>query len=347
MLALGFTPSARAAEGPPEVRPEDQQLRVTYHLDGQEHSAVGRVLAEDAQGGVCLQTDEGELLLIQADELQQKIELSHPFKPVSSEVMASRLQNELGEGFQTYTTPHYVVAYSTSREYARWLSSLLERLHKAFVNYWERQGFELSEPEFPLVVVVYANEAAYRKASAAELGGMSGVVGYYSLKTNRVSMYDLSGAEQFRANSGRRTSLADINQLLRRPAAAPLVATIVHEATHQIAFNSGLMARYADLPLWLVEGMAIYFEAPDLSSGRGWRGIGKVNYPRLQVFRNNLPKWKAENLRAIIENDQRLRDASTAADAYADAWALNYFLIKQRPDEFTRLPQGDEREAPL
>ena len=44
------------------------------------------------------------------------------------------------------------------------------------------------------------------------------------------------------------------------------MATIVHEATHQIAFNCGMQQRYADIPLWLCEGMAVYFEAPDLAS---------------------------------------------------------------------------------
>ena len=28
----------------------------------------------------------------------------------------------------------------------------------AFTNYWTRKGFELAEPEFPLVAVVFADE---------------------------------------------------------------------------------------------------------------------------------------------------------------------------------------------
>ena len=64
--------------------------------------------------------------------------------------------------FARYTTPHYVVCYNTSRTYAQWTSSLLERLYKAFTNYWEGQGIELHEPEFPLPVFVFAEPADVR-----------------------------------------------------------------------------------------------------------------------------------------------------------------------------------------
>jgi hypothetical protein len=128
--------------------------------------------------------------------------------------------------------------------------------------------------------------------------------------------------------------MREINQMLSQRAAVPLVSTIVHEATHQIAFNCGLQTRLSDIPLWLVEGMAMYFEAPDLTSSRGWRGIGRVNYPRLATFRRNLPNWRPDSLATLIADDRRFRDPGTAITAYADAWALNYYLIKYRPKEF-------------
>ena len=34
------------------------------------------------------------------------------------------------------------------------------------------------------------------------------------------------------------------------------VATIIHEATHQLAYNSGMQRRYADNPMWVSEGLA-------------------------------------------------------------------------------------------
>ena len=40
----------------------------------------------------------------------------------------------------------------------------------AFTNDWARKGFELSEPEFPLVAVVFADRRSYEKFARPELG---------------------------------------------------------------------------------------------------------------------------------------------------------------------------------
>ncbi|MEM8866614.1 MAG: DUF1570 domain-containing protein, partial [Planctomycetota bacterium] len=288
-----------------------------------------------------LQEANGAVHLIRGTQIVSRTSNDEPFRPLTADEMADQLLAELPPGFGIYQTPHYVVAHRTSRDFAKWTASMLERLHRAFVAYWKRQGFDLQEPEFPLPVIVYGDSRSYAKAAAEELGGgVSGVVGYYNLETNRVKMFDLTGSQRLQGAGRRRSSLKEINRILTVPAAVPLVSTVVHEATHQIAFNCGLQARFADLPLWLVEGMAVYFEAPDLSSGRGWRGIGKVNYPRLQVFQRNLSKWNEGSLAALVATDKRLRDPRSAGAAYADAWALNYFLIKQRPKQYNAYLQA-------
>jgi hypothetical protein len=164
--------------------------------------------------------------------------------------------------------------------------------------------------------------------------GAGSIVGYYNLKNNQVNMYDLTGSESLRGPDNRRGSQREITQMLSQRAAVPLVSTIVHEATHQIAFNCGLQTRLSDIPLWLCEGMAVYFEAPDLTSSRGWRGIGRVNYPRLETFRRNLPNWRRDSLATLLADNRRFRDPHTAVAAYADAWALNYYLIKFHGKEY-------------
>jgi hypothetical protein len=112
-----------------------------------------------------------------------------------------------------------------------------------------------------------------------------------------------------------------------RPDAERTVATIIHEATHQLAFNCGLQQRYADIPLWVSEGIAVYFETPDLRSSRGWRGIGAVNQARLAQFRKYLASRPRDSLQSLLADDTRFRQARSAVDAYAEAWALNYFLL--------------------
>jgi hypothetical protein len=321
-----------------QTRPVDESTpaeEISWLQNGRLQTVAGRVVIEAADGGLMLQSDEGVLWIIDAGEIQLRKRLEAPFTPVTPEQMSERLLAELPAGFRVHTTPHYVVCYNTSRQYAQWTSSLLERLYKAFTGYWKNQGLELREPEFPLPVLVFADRESYDQASRTDLpDGVGSIVGFYSLRSNRVNMFDLSGLEAIRRTSGRRGSMREINHMLSQPAAVPLVATIVHEATHQIAFNCGLQSRFADIPLWLCEGMAVYFEAPDLTSTRGWRGIGRINYPRLATFQDNLRRWQEGSLTRLLADSRRLRNPRTAADAYADAWALNYYLIKYEPEAY-------------
>ena len=328
---------------------------VAFVRDGRDKSVTGRIVVEAADGGLLLEAPDGVLWSIERAELRHRTKLEAPFKPLAQAAMSERLLSEMPAGFRSFTTPHYIIVYNTSRTYAQWTGSLLERLHKAFTNYWQGQGIELHEPEFPLPVYLFATRQEYDQASREDLpGGTGNIIGFYSLRSNRVNMFDLTGAEAVReasegrlSASARRGSMREINDMLSQPAAVPLVATVVHEATHQIAFNCGLQQRYADIPLWLCEGMAVYFEAPDLTNTRGWRGIGRVNYPRLETFRKNLSNWNDGTLEAMLRDSQRFRDPRTAADAYADAWALNYYLIKYEPKAYAEYLKVLAEKRPL
>lgn len=359
-VAILFATSAglRAEDSPREQRSaekkDERTAKVEFTQDGRTREVEGRIVIEARDGGMLLEGEDGALWTIEGRQVRHRTDLDTPFVPLSHEALAEKMLAELPAGFRVHTTPHYVVCYNTSRTYATWTSSLLERLYKAFTNYWEKQGLEIREPEFPLPVMVFASRQMYDAASREDLpNGTGNIVGFYSLRTNCINMFDLTGAEAVRdaassRNAGmRRGSMREINQMLSQPAAVPLVATIVHEATHQIAFNCGLASRFADIPLWQCEGMAVYFEAPDLASTRGWRGIGRVNYPRLERFHRNLPNWNHDSLEALISTDERLRNPQTAVDAYADAWALNYFLIKYRSQQYADYLQTLSEKRPL
>ena len=134
---------------------------------------------------------------------------------------------------------------------------------------------------------------------------------------------------------------------MAQPDAERTVATIVHEATHQIAFNCGLNARYSDCPLWFSEGMAVFFETPDLASPKGWRNVGGVNRPRLVQFRDYLGRRPANSLRSLLEDDKRFRDPQQSLDAYAEAWALTYFLLRQHPRQYIDYLRTLSKKKPL
>ena len=320
---------------------------VVLNRDGKTLRLDGRSMIVAQDGSCMFQTRDGVIWLAKADEVGERSSDDAPFEPYTSEELAARLLAELPAGFDIYYTANYVVCHNTSRGYALWCGALLERLHSAFTNFWSRKGFELKQPEFPLVACVFADKGSYSRFALPELGeAVNSVVAYYSLRTNRITMYDLSGIESSGGPTSRMNSAAQINRILSRPSAAPMVATIVHEATHQIAFNCGLHQRYSDCPLWFSEGIAMYFETPDLSSTRGWRSIGEINKLRLDQFRNYQRRRPPDSLQKLVTSDGRLRDTATAVDAYAEAWALTYFLLQQKTEAYVQYLQTLSKKAP-
>ena len=313
---------------------------VTIQQHGQRTVLCGRVLTEAADGGLLVEDRAGVLWAVQPEELVQRDPQAAPFAYFSPTEFPERLLAELPRGFRVHTTANYVICYNTSPVYAQWCGALYERLFRAFSNYWRQRGLELKRPELPLVALVFADQASYETYARPELGAAAGsVIGYYSLRTNRVAMYDLTGSKGLQGGVRRFTSTAQINTLLAQPDAERLVATIIHEATHQMAYNCGLHARYADIPLWVSEGLAIFFETPDLRSSQGWRNIGGVHAGRLGQFRSYLGTRPSDSLRTLIGDDRRFRQADTALDAYAEAWALSHFLIATRGKDYVRYQQ--------
>ncbi len=321
---------------------------VVMRRDTRDHYLSGQKVVTAEDGGILLMARDGTLWAIEPDELVSERSDDEPFAPFSPDELATRLLEELPGGFQIHTTRHYLICYNTSRAYASWCGALFERLYRGFDNFWTRKGMKLHEPEFPLVAIVFNDRASYAAHTQDELGKRAdSIVGYYSLRSNRVLMYDLTGIEALRTARGRRNSAAQINLVLSRPEAEQVVATIVHEATHQIAFNSGMQTRFADIPLWVSEGLALYFETPDLRSSKGWRMIGAVNQHRLLRFRRYLAARPPTSLKRLLADDTRLRNTATALDAYAEAWALTYYLIQKHPRQYVRYLQMLAEKQPL
>jgi len=245
----------------------------------------GRLLETAQDGGLLVQARDGVLWAVQPDELVEHTSDDAPFQPLSADELAGQLLAELPQGFEVQPTKNYVILYNTSRAYALWCGSLFERLYMAFTGFWTNRGFELSEPEFPLVAIVFADKRSFVDFARAEAGDAAeAIIGYYSLRTNRMAMYDLTGIELLnKYGSSRRTS-SRISQFLSRPDAPQTVATIVHEATHQIAFNCGLHTRYSDCPMWFSEGIALYFETPDrrvwIGSATTFGGVRRIRWSR-------------------------------------------------------------------
>lgn len=339
------------------IRPAAAEDHVTIDRDGARIKLSGKIIVEAQDGGVLLLDRLGKLWTAQPNEIVERTKDDLPFKPPEPKALGEMLLEELPAGFDIHTTARYVICHNTSKAYAQWCGALFERLHFGFTNFWSRRGLDLHEPEMPLIAIVFADKQSYKRYAANEVGeAADSIIGYYNLLTNRIVMYDLTGVQET-LNPGRRTrSSAEINHMLSQPEAGSLVATIVHEATHQIAFNCGLQTRLADIPIWLSEGVAMYFETPDLRSSSGWRGIGEVNRNRLQQFRGYLRSRPKDSLEQLLVSDRRIQGRSedkrfqgrpALLNAYAEAWSLTYYLLKYKPKEFIEYMKMLGAKSPL
>ncbi len=294
-----------------------------------------RVLLTAQNGGLLLEGRDGRLWTVEPQQIQKNEPTDERFQPLAAEELGQQLQLELVDfGVKTpshvVVTKHFVICSTAGRKYAEWVGILFERLFDGFQQYWKVAGLTLREPEFPLPAIVLKDQTEFADL-ATKLDGPDAAVskGYFSIPTNRIVMFDLTASP----NSPPAKTIEDIR---RKVVASPFnVATVIHEATHQIAFNSGLHTRFADNPLWLTEGMAMFFEVPDLDSHSGWKSAGRVNTVRLKRYRETL-KQRGDNasVSTLIRTDDRLQNVEQAETAYAESWALTYFLIKTRRENY-------------
>ncbi|MEX2172266.1 MAG: DUF1570 domain-containing protein [Pirellulales bacterium] len=229
--------------------------------------------------------------------------------------MRNELQREFGDRFDISSTTHYLVVHPRG-ERDVW-AQRFEDLFRSFNHYFRLRGFTPEEPKFPLVAVVFRNQADY--FAHARKGGQPmkpGTLGHYEPGTNRVYLFDSTGGSD------------DADWSLN-------AETIIHEATHQSAYNVGIHNRFAVCPRWLVEGLATMFEARGVWDSRSYQTqTDRVNRERLRDFQAYAKRRPEGSMASLIAADD-LFEADTLA-AYAEAWALSFYLCETRPQLYAK-----------
>ncbi|HET6884078.1 MAG TPA: DUF1570 domain-containing protein [Pirellulales bacterium] len=260
---------------------------------------------------------DGRVWNFKPDEVRNVHQTSATFQGYSAAQVRARLAAELGNAFEISGTGHYLVAHAPGqRDY--W-SKRFEDLYRSFVHYFKVRGFGLVEPEFPLVAIVFRNQddfLSYARREGAQIGPQ--VLGYYSPISNRISLFDQGGgrasADDWQANA----------------------ATIIHEAAHQTAFNTGVHRRFGAAPRWLVEGLGTMFEAPGVCDSTHYSTLpSRYNRGRLAQFQRLLPSRPENSLKEYLAGDSLFQ--SNVDRAYAEAWALSFFLVETRHKKYSEL----------
>jgi len=191
-----------------------------------------------------------------------------------------------------------------------------ESLAEAFLTYFRERGFELAFPARASTVIALKDDASYRayigEAPGEEVGG------HYDLETNRLVFFDFRPKRAELAAEAERVNLF----------------TLVHETTHLLCFNTGLLSRKADVPACISEGLATYVE---LWRPAGKGRIGGTNAPRLEalvVARNNAERWIP--IAEILADDDFVQSEKTGQLAYAESWLLVHYLLKTTPAQLAK-----------
>ena len=185
------------------------------------------------------------------------------------------------------------------------------------MQYFSARGWQLTEPQFPLVAVVFPRHADFAQHAAREgVHASPGLLGYYSTRTNRILMYDA-------ARSGHDWATG--------------ADTIIHEAAHQAAFNTGVHSRFGVAPRWVAEGLGTMFEARGVWQSRSFPNQSdRINRGRLDDWRAHAASGRraADAIAQLVSSDRPF--AANPAAAYAEAWTLTFFLCESEPKKYFR-----------
>lgn len=257
---------------------------------------------------------DGQLWDFAPSEARDYQKTSARFQSYSASEFRATLLRELGDGFEVSGTSHYLVAHAKGQR-DEW-AQRFEDLYRSFVHYFSVRGFRLSEPATPLIGIVCRNREDFQRYAIKEGISGGGILGYYSNQTNRIVVYDMGGRA---ANAAAWQETA---------------ATIIHEATHQTAFNTGIHSRYTFPPTWVAEGLATMFEAPGVYDSRRYsERTDRLNRGRLRDFHERVaPRHRPELLADLVARDNFFRASPSAA--YAEAWALTFYLVETQPRKY-------------
>jgi len=250
---------------------------------------------------------------------------------------------------------HYVLLHDTSdvkanrKTRAQSRLELLELVYESFFMKFALDGIVLDPPKEHMMVLLFAEEDTFHRYATLLSPELKMAAGFWSPKDNISVFYDQGTTKSMKRLTEFAQELQKSKMKLRGSAVSQEIAhfantfellskvareesdieVVTHEATHQLAGNSGLLSRGKIGARWAHEGLASYFETP---AGAGWGGIGAVNDSRLTDYRI-VSRDPTRNRIELVISDQlfyQARDQSEAVEAYGQAWGLTFFLMETR-----------------
>jgi uncharacterized protein DUF1570 len=243
-----------------------------------------------------------------------------------------------------FDSKHFMAITNAADDFTEERLSNCETLHSLFFDHFRARGFTVSEPSTKLMVAVFDTQEGFE--AYLETRMPTAVTGIYHRGTNRLVVYDYATnrglkamkragrteASKIAGGLTRQRMLGSINRLARENRDDTNVSTIMHEVSHQLSFNSGLLNRDGDVACWLAEGLATYCES---TANGAWQGIGEPNPMRAGTLAAPARGRAAFlTLSELVGDDAWLRQATTTETVllgYAQSWALFRMLMEDQP----------------
>ncbi len=291
------------------------------------------------------------------------------FRLPTDDAAVEKTARLLGSGFQRSETPHFVILSDCPPDWTQGRARVLERTRDQFFRVAARMGAPVYPHRAKLLCVLFARRDDYAAFARAH-DGMEArwIAGYYATLSNRVVFYNDSTSPSFAAADERvadadaqvrtlrdraldaerdgkadaaaqlRGKADDLDRQVRRErtrlgkaASASSTAKATHEATHLLAFNTGLQLPDREYPFWLSEGLATSFETDQADSAFGPdRPTGRND--RRQRFDELRADGKLLALDDLIGRCEAPSGDAERADAmYAQSYVLFTGLFNHDP----------------
>jgi hypothetical protein len=288
---------------------------------------VGRQIAVGQDGTVLVEDRAGRLRMLRSATIRQQQPMGRRWEPFSDMELAQLLLAETGDEFTVTQTEHYLIVANSNEDYAEFCGKLLEKVYSEYAKLMQQLEVPVQFSEQTLPVLIFASTSEFQ-AHAERMHpevSFDDTPGFYSVRENQVLLQDLTRDRGLKGSAAIRKKLAD----------QPLqVATIVHEAVHQLAFNSGVQVRLADNPVWFSEGLALCFEQTTPRTPLLWTRPNLVNARHHSEFVRLAGNSTAFiPFEELIQHDRFFQQSEAAAAAYAESWGLTTWLIRERPKQ--------------
>ena len=303
-----------------------------------------------------LKADPKNKAALRVMELKEKI--NEPLPESSAEENELRSFVKASSRMRVVTSKHFMLLTDTPKkkgkkpDRAEQRLKLLEDVYESFLLLFHAQDIDLDIPKERLKVVLFNEYDDFFDFATNRSPSLASAAGFYEPHMNISVFFDNGTTDRFKAiqkalkalkeqveeakkGKGDKSNLINLvktlDLLVEVERENSDVTVISHECTHQMAGNTGLLPRHVEIPSWVHEGLATYFEAPNDAA---WAGIGAVNEERIGFYRALAKNDKIHSTVDFIVGDQIFDYAGgnigNILHGYAQAWALTHYLVEER-----------------